>query len=293
LIDRRLYLPEKAWCADRGRCAAAGVPAEVEFATKPQLAAEMVTVALDAGVPASWVTADEVYGANTTFRSGLRTARWAMCSRSPAISRWSLAPAGPGSTRSRPGCRRGHGSATRPGTVQKGPRHYDWAWVPINPEKPWDAADRWLLIRRHRRTGELAYYLCWAPTPIPLQRLVRIAGTRWAVEESFQAAKGQAGLDHYQVRGWTGWHRHTVLAMLALAVLTVLVADARNTTPSPRDRRGHELLELTTNEIRHLINILIIKLAQRLTHYLSWSTWRRRHQARARRLHYQRRITTG
>jgi len=161
--------------------------------------------------------------------------------------------------------------------------------VGINPDQAWHDDDRWLLIRRHRRTGELAYYLCWAPAPVPLHRLIRVAGARWAVEESFQAAKGQVGLDHYQVRGWTGWHRHTVLAMLALAILTVLVADAADASPSPRGRRGRELLHLTTNEIRHLMNVLIIRSAQRLNHYLSWSDWRRAHQALARRLHHRRR----
>jgi SRSO17 transposase len=293
LIDRRLYLPEKTWCADRDRCAAAGVPAEVGFATKPKLAAEMLAAALDAGVPASWVTADEVYGANTTFRAGLRARNLgyvlAVACDQPVVTGAGRARVDTLAAELPPRAwqRRSAGCGS------KGPRDYDWAWVSINPDKPWDDADRWLLSRRHRRTGELAFYLCWAPTPVPLQRLVRVAGTRWAVEESFQAAKGQAGLDHYQVRSWTGWHRHTVLAMLALAVLTVLVADARDTAPRPRDRRGQELLELTTSEIRHLINFLIIKPAQRLTHYLSWSTWRRRHQARARRLHYRRRTHAG
>jgi len=168
-------------------------------------------------------------------------------------------------------------------------RHYDWAWVGINPDRPWSDDDRWLLIRRHRRTGELAFYLCWAPAPVELGRLVHVAGTRWAVEDSFQVANGQVGLDHYQVRSWTGWHRHTVLAMLALAILTVLVADARQATPSPRHTDGPELLELTTNEIRHLMNVLIIKPAQHLIHYLSWSNWRRAHQALAGSLHYRRR----
>jgi hypothetical protein len=199
------------------------------------------------------------------------------------------APDAAGSTSWPPRCHNGPGSNTAPGQGSNGPRDYDRAWVSINTATPWGEDDRWLLIRRHRRTGELAFYLCWAPSPVPLNRLVRVAGTRWAVEESFQAAKGQVGLDHYQVRSWTGWHRHTVLAMLALAILTVMVADAADTAPRPRDRRGRELGHLTTNEIRHLLNVLIIKPAQPLTHYLRWSSWRRGHQALARRLHYRRR----
>ena len=81
--------------------------------------------------------------------------------------------------------------------------------------------------------------------------------------------------------------------MLALAILTVLVADAHQATPTPRDPNGRQLLKLTTNEIRHLLNVLIIRPAHRLIHYLSWSGWRRAHQARARRLHYRRRGHTG
>jgi SRSO17 transposase len=289
LIDRRLYLPATTWCADTERCAEAGVPDDIEFATKPAQAAEMVYAALDADVPAGWVTADEVYGANTAFRTGLRE-RGVGYVLAVAVDQHVTTGAGRGRVdalaaalpqRSWQPHSAGQGS--------KGPRDYDWAWVGINPAATWGEDDRWLLIRRHRHTGELAYYLCWAPSPVPLRRLVRVAGARWAVEESFQAAKGQVGLDHYQVRSWTGWHRHTTLAMLALAILTVLVANAAGAAPRPRDRRGRELLHLTTNEIRHLLNVLIIQPAQPLIHYLRWSSWRRAHQALARRLHYRRR----
>lgn len=293
LVDRRLYLPAKSWCADPDRCAAAGIPQDVGFATKPALAAEMLTAALDAQIPACWVTADEVYGANTAFRAGLR-ARGVGYVLAVACDQHVATGAG----RARvdelvASLPRRAWQRYSAGNGAKGPRDYDWAWIAINPGQPWDEGDRWLLIRRHPRGGELAYYLCWAPTPVPLSRLVRIAGIRWAIEETFQAGKSQVGLDHYQVRSWVGWHRHTVLAMLALAVLTVLVADTRHATPSPRDRDGRELLQLTTNEIRHLINVLIIKPTQRLIHYRSWSHWRRAHQAHARRCHYQRRLRSG
>jgi len=289
LIDRRLYLPAKTWCADRDRCTAAGIPEDTAFATKPALAAQMVYAALDAQVPATWVTADEVYGVNTAFRAGLRARAMGYVL---AVACDQHVSTGAGRVRVdvlAAALPRQAWQRHSAGDGSKGPRDYDCAWVGINPDQPWPADDRWLLIRRHRRTGELAFYLCRAPTLVGLGRLVRVAGTRWAVEESFQAGKSQVGLDHYQVRSWTGWHRHTVLAMLALAVLTVLVADARDATPSPRDREGRELLELTTNEIRHLLNVLITRPARRLIDYLSWSTWRRAHQARARRLHYRRR----
>ena len=293
LIDRRLYVPQSSWCADRQRCAAAGIPVDLEFATKPELAAEMIDAALDVAVSASWATADEVYGANPALRARLRARRLGYVL---AVACDQHVRTGAGRIRVdalAAGLPRTSWQRHSAGDGSKGPRDYDWAWVEINPETPWDDDDRWLLIRRHRRTGELAYYLCWAPTPVTLAELVRVAGARWAVEESFQAAKGQVGLDHYQVRTWTGWQRHTVLAMLALAILTLLAVQAHHSTPAPRDPDGRELLKLTTNEIRHLLNTLIITPVHRLIHYLNWSHWRRAHQALARRLHYQRRARAG
>ncbi|MFE5301846.1 hypothetical protein [Streptomyces sp. NPDC056632] len=112
------------------------------------------------------------------------------------------------------------------GSGAKGPRHYDWAWIHIGTDE-----HRHLLIRRNGTTGELAFCLCGAPTTVALAELVRVAGVRWSVEECFQAAKGQAGLDHYQVRTWTAWHRHITLAMLALAFLTAVAADAAPQRP--------------------------------------------------------------
>ncbi|MCX5096494.1 hypothetical protein OOK36_48770 [Streptomyces sp. NBC_00365] len=101
------------------------------------------------------------------------------------------------------------------GNGAKGPRYYDWAWIHTGT-----GSHRHLLIRRNRSTGELAFYLCRSPTEVPFSELVRVAGVRWSIEECFQAAKGQVGLDHYQVRHLTSWHRHITLAMLALAFLT-------------------------------------------------------------------------
>ncbi|GAA3289214.1 hypothetical protein GCM10020295_00610 [Streptomyces cinereospinus] len=121
------------------------------------------------------------------------------------------------------------------GSGAKGPRHYDWAWIHIGTDE-----HRHLLVRRNRTTDELAFCLCWSPTTATLAELVRVAGVRWSAEECFQAAKGQVGLDHYQVRHWTSWHRHITLAMLALAFLTAVAASAapqparRFTPPHPR-----------------------------------------------------------
>ncbi|MBT2369401.1 hypothetical protein J7E88_29975 [Streptomyces sp. ISL-10] len=115
------------------------------------------------------------------------------------------------------------------GNGAKGPRHYDWAWIHTGTGE-----HHHLLVRRNRTTGELAFYLCWSPATVTLAELVRVAGVRWSVEECFQAAKGQVGLDHYRVRHWTSRHRHITLAMLALAFLTAVAAARPPTRPAIR-----------------------------------------------------------
>jgi len=172
------------------------------------------------------------------------------------------------------------------GIGAKGPRDYDWAAIAIGTDP-----NRWLLIRRHPSTGELAYYLCWTPRPVPLAALVRVGGIRWSIEELFQAAKTHVGLDHYQVRGWTGWHRHTTLALLALAVLAVCTAITEPAPPDPtRHARRAGPIAFTMAEIRRLIGILLIDTARDLSHHLHWSAWRRHHQGHARNARYQRRL---
>lgn len=160
---------------------------------------------------------------------------------------WQRISAGPGST---------------------GPRFYDWAWITINPEanRP---GQRWLLICRNNGTGELAYYRCYAPRPMPLRELVRVAGRRWTVEESFQDSKGLAGLDQHQVRRWTSWQRWSILAMLAYALLAVHTATERADNPPPDG-----LISLTCNEIHRLFNVLIAQPISNFRHRLRWSTWR-------------------
>ena len=296
LIDRRVYLP-KSWTDDRPRCTAAGVPAEVGFATKPELALEMITDAVAAGMPASWVASDEAYGDNGAFRAAVAKLGLGYVL---AVSRTHRIPAWPGGTRR---LRADRIAAALPagawhrisaGTGSKGPRWYDWAWASAHQD------GHSLLIRRGS-TGELAFYRCWSPAPVTLATLVRVAGVRWAVEEGFQAAKGQVGLDHYQVRTWTGWHRHVTLAMLALAFLTTATAAA---APAPPVGPWHHArhggpIALTAAEIRRLFGALVITpLRAELTPPLRavsgiqhWSNWRRLHQGQARRAHYQRRLT--
>ncbi len=289
LTDRRLYLPV-SWTDDPDRMRVAGVPDETAFAKRWELAADMITAAVDAHVPARWVAADEAYGNSTTFRSQLRDLRLGYVL---AVSCDHLVPIGGGKTRSRAD----HIAAGLPSTAwhrrsagagSKGPRLYDWAWLDevCTAEDPADGRHS-LLIRRNNTTGELAFYRCWSPQPVSLAALVRVAGIRWSVEESFQAAKGQVGLDQHQVRRWNSWHRFTTLAMAALAVLAICTADSRDRHDDPSRQT---MIELTVNEIRRLINTLIIKPIRDLTHRLHWSGWRRQHQLRARRAHYTRRL---
>jgi SRSO17 transposase len=288
LIDRRVYLPV-SWTDDRDRCAAAGVPDEVGFATRCDLAADMITAALDAGVPAGWVAADEAYGNSAVFRAVLRERGLGYVL---AVSRSHLVPLDGGKTR----VRADRVAADLPATAwqrrsagagSKGPRFYDWAWLDdvCTDADPDDNGRHSLLIRKNTTTGELAFYRCWTPKPTTLAQLVRVAGIRWTVEESFQAAKSQVGLDQHQVRRWNSWHRFTTLALAALAVLAICAADAATDTPT-----DHGVIRLTVNEIRRLINACIIRPIIDLAHRLHWSGWRRRHQARARRAHYTRRL---
>lgn len=279
LIDRELYLPA-SWTGDPGRCAAAGVPEGTVFATKTELARRMLVRALDGGVTARWVTGDEVYGAASALRAGLED-RGVGYVLAVACSHHVQTAAG--SVRADAlvaGLPKRAWQRLSAGAGAKGHRFYDWAWITITA--PPRAGRRWLLVRRNRRTGELAFYRCFAPVPVALGVLVRVAGRRWSVEESFQTAKGQTGLDEHQVRTWCSWYRWTTLVLVAhlfLAVTTV----AERASPAPAG-----LIPLTLNEIRHLFVRLVVVPAVGAVDCLRWSWWRRRHQYQAQQAHYQR-----
>lgn len=288
-IDRQLYLP-RSWVDDRDRCAAAGVPDDVGFATKPALAQQMIDAALDAGAPCSWVAGDEVYGNAPDLRADLtrRGIGYVL-----AVARGHRITTDAGSERAEVLARRLPKRAWRrhsAGSGAKGERLYDWAWIQTtDPAVTTDAAARgghWLLIRRSIRTGELAFYRAHAPRRVKLATLARVAGRRWAVEEAFQSGKELAGLDEHQVRTWTSWHRWTALSMLAHAFLTVMAA----TTPAPTAGKDR-LIALTRNEIRRLLAAFVAPIRDAIEdtlHRLRWSRWRRQHQARARDCHYRR-----
>jgi SRSO17 transposase len=280
-IDRELYVP-RSWTQDATRCRLAGIPEEVGFATKPQLAARMINRTLDAGIQAPWVAADEVYGGNPQLRGALEDRQvgyvlavacdhriatqagkvWvdALVKKLPKRA-WQKLSAGAGA---------------------KGHRFYDWALADVADDRP---GHRYLLVRRNRSSGELAFYRCYSADPVPLTTLVRVPGRRWTVEETFQTAKGLAGLDEHQVRRWTSWHRWVTLTMLAHAFLAATTAHERGHHPAPDG-----LIPLTCNEIQHLFTALITAVPP-AAHRLGWSDWRRRHQARSRACHYERQAT--
>ena len=170
------------------------------------------------------------------------------------------------------------------GPGSKGPRYYAWAWVALLPEDNGDTGQHHLLIRRNDATGEHAYLRCYSPRPVPLHILVAVAGQRWRIEESFQAAKGLVGLDQHQVRRWRSWYRWTTLAMLAHAFLAVATAIQRDVQPTPVG-----LITLTVNEFRRLFDAILLATNHTVASLLAWSRWRRQHQYRARQSHYRRR----
>jgi SRSO17 transposase len=224
-VDRALYLP-KEWTDDQPRLSEAAVPEGVRFATKGELAKAMLERAFEAGVPARWVVADTVYGMTRGLRGCLeeRERSYVLAVTSskslyhegtqrqvPTVAKslpqdaWTRASAGKGS---------------------KGQRLYDWACVAL-PEsgmyREGLLAGRWLLMRRSIVEPEkIDYYLCYGPAQTNVNELIRIAGRRWTIEDCFEAAKGEVGLDEYEVSRWDGWHRHITLCLLAHAYLAVV-----------------------------------------------------------------------
>jgi SRSO17 transposase len=260
---------------------------DTAFATKPALAKAMISRALDAGTPAAWVTADEVYGQDPKLRAELarRGLGYVL-----AIARHHLVTTGIGARPAIELARRLPARAWQrvsAGSGAKGPRWYDWALIDVtDPAVTEGSGPHWLLIRRRVSDGEYAFYRARAraPGPVRLAQLVHVAGSRWRIEDGFAAVKELAALDEHQVRSWTSWHRWTILALLACAFLSVLAA-AQPGGSRPRDG---QLIPLTCHEIRRLFTGLCQQPPAPATQ-LHWSRWRRRHQATARACHYRRR----
>ncbi|HEY5989808.1 MAG TPA: IS701 family transposase [Streptosporangiaceae bacterium] len=217
LVDRELYMPEHSWFGDRDRCAEAGIPGDLKFTTRPQQVAAMIERALDAEVPFAWFVADEEFGQNPGLCAFLeeRAIPYVM-----AIPKNTEITGSEGRKKTIEEAARQISPQTWQrracGIGSKGFRVYDWAL--LNTSHP----DHQYMIRRSIDDGELAYYHCHNPRAEGFGELVRAAGMRWPIEESFEAAKGEAGLDNYQVRLYHAWYRHITLAMLSLAFLAVM-----------------------------------------------------------------------
>jgi SRSO17 transposase len=226
LIDRELYIPRESWFGDPGRCRTAGIPEDVTFATRPQQVRTMVERVVAAGLPFAWFTADEEFGQNPGLREFLEDNDIAYVMAIPKNTAATL----PGRKEKAiseipPGLRDNDWQRRACGIGTKGFRVYDWALIAT------PAPDFQYMIRRSVDDGELAYYICFNPRREPFGELVRVAGSRWPVEECFEAAKNEAGLDHYQVRLYHAWYRHITLSMLALTFLAVIRADSKKGTP--------------------------------------------------------------
>jgi SRSO17 transposase len=229
LLDRELYLPRE-WAEDAERRQEAGVPQEVTFATKPQLARRILERAFAAGVPAAWVTGDSIYGGDRRLRVWLEQQEQpfvlAVTSAEPLFAILDGHFGQPRADLIAAHIPAKEWRRLSAGAGTKGPRWYDWARVRLArlqlsvEERRWEHC---LLVRRSRHDPtDLAYYVVFAPAGTSLRTLARVAGQRWRIEQSFELAKGEVGLDHYEVRRWDGWYRHMTLAMFALAYLAVL-----------------------------------------------------------------------
>jgi SRSO17 transposase len=239
LLDRELYLP-KSWTQDPERCREAQVPAEVGFASKPELAARMLWRTLDAGVPAAWVTGDTVYGSNPQLRAGLE-ARGQAYAMGVRCHEWVEVS---GQRRRVDRLAKGLSAAQwqplSAGAGAKGPRLYEWAAVALRSPAPagWQ---RWLVVRRSlpgaAAQEKLAYFLVFARVGTTLAEMVQAIGSRWTVEQCFEVGKGEVGLADYEVRSWHGWYRHITLALVAQAFLTVMRAQSQGELGKKRLRR--------------------------------------------------------
>lgn len=220
LIDRELYIPQD-WFKDKKRCHFAGIPAEINFKTKPELAKQMLIRTFASGLKPAWVVGDEIYGgyelrvflednqqayllavpSNYCVAKGFQQHRVNVLLRSVPAHAWKKLSAGEGS---------------------KGQRYYDWYRLKINSVSPQGWA-RWLVFRRAiKDNSDVAFYIAFSPTRNSLADMAKAAGSRWTIEECFEMAKGEVGLDQYEVRSFTGWYRHITLSMLALSFLSKL-----------------------------------------------------------------------
>jgi SRSO17 transposase len=285
LIGRALYLPAD-WAADEERRELAGVPEEVMFATKPELAGRLLQHVHDRGIRAAFTVGDEVYGGLELRRSiRERGTGYVMAVRSnhavslPSGRRLAVKTA---ASLVKPSM----WQRMRTGSATKGAKDYHWAMIEITPDDTPDGRDDGysvLLLRRHRYTGTVSYFLCWSPGQVPLARLIAVAVTRWKIEEDHQLTKQVTGLDSGQVTTWTSWHRWTAVSLLAYTFLAVAAAWQRAHDGITSALR---LVPVTVPELlRQLRGTVIPAPCRDKPHRDAWALWRRRHQYQAQQAH--------
>jgi SRSO17 transposase len=257
-IDRALYLP-KEWTDDPDRLEAVYVPPDAGFATKPKLATRMIARAIAASVPFRWVAGDTVYGVGDIEQQLRRAGKGYVLGVSSAHvfrswgKRQSVAGKAEDIARARQASDWKRLSA---GAGTKGPRLHDWCYLELadleteatndTNESLWT---RGLLVRRHIANGDLAFFTTWCPAGTPLETLVAVEGHRWAIEDSFETAKNEFGLDHNESRSWHGWHRHVSLVMLAFAMMAAI--RHRANPPSPKKTKRRTSVRARTQLRRH------------------------------------------
>ncbi|GAA2700160.1 IS701 family transposase [Nonomuraea recticatena] len=299
LIGSRQWIPTEQ-ISDPIKAITTGLPLELTFATKGELAIDLLTDAYADGVRMDFVAGDEVYGACPHLRAFLEERDQAYVLRVRATFALTL---GGGTCLSCEQAVAKHLRQKRTWTIRsagdgsKGERTYAWAWIATA------SRSHYLLVRKHRTTGESAFHYCFVPAgqPVTLARLVAAAGLRWPIEETFEFGKDLFGLDQAQVRLYEAILRHTVLVMAALAICAVSAAAARRRTdtqappptrPDQRPPADPGMIPLTVAEIKRLFNAATTRTPS-LEHTAHWSAWRRRHQARARWFHRRARLATA
>jgi SRSO17 transposase len=305
LIDRELYLlPE--WLEDHQRRQAVGIPESVDFQTKPELARRMLERVWDAQIPIAWVVADTVYGDNLDLRTWLQAHGYSYALAVPCNEPVGIVT--PDGQRRQVQVRDVPALLLQQHDWQrlsmsegtKGPRLFDWAYVPILHQ--WHQDGRhWLLLRRSVSDAQdLSYYFVFGPPATTLSEMVQALGARWHIEEDFENTKDM-GLDHYEVRSWIGWYRHITLVMLAHAFLTGVCVQTSSSAPLPIQasqtldpcRDTTPLLPLTVPEGRRLLGHLIWPSPCSVRLVLAWSWWRRWHRSLACYYHTKRRREKG
>jgi len=246
-IDRRLYLP-KDWTGNPERLAKAHVPDAIRFATKPAIAVAMARRAIAAEVPFAWVAADTVYGVGE-LEMALRCAGKGYVlgvTGAAQFNSWGKRPAMAGTAEEiAEALAADSWVRLSVGDGTKGPRLYEWAYLELADLDPEDVGappglgtwTRGLLVRRRPGDGELAFFTTWCPAGTSLETLVQVEGRRWAIEDAFETAKNELGLDHNETRSWHGWHRHVSLVMLAFALLAVVRHRADALAAPPKTAR--------------------------------------------------------